>query len=79
MEVSGGVIQEARLAVNGVAPYPVRLTAVEAAVRGQAITEALAERAGQIAIRGVQPLAQNEFKVTLLKNLVKRAIRGTET
>ena len=79
MEGSGGVIQEARVVVNAVAPYPVRLTAVEAAVRGQAITEALAERAGQIAIRGVQPLAQNEFKVTLLKNLVKRAIRGTET
>ncbi len=76
MEVRGGVIQAARVAVNGVAPYPVRLTAVEDALRGEAITEALAEQAGQIAIRGVQPLAHNEFKVTLLKNLVKRAVRA---
>ena len=35
MEVSGGVIQEARVAVNGVAPYPVRLTAVEAPCAGR--------------------------------------------
>ena len=74
----GGVIEQMRMAVNGVAPYPVRLTAVEDAVRGQAVSEATAERAGQVAIRGVQPLAQNGFKVTLLKNLVTRAIRGTE-
>ena len=48
------------------------LTAVEAAVQGQAVT------AGQVAIRGVKPLAHNGYKVALLKNLVTCAIRGAE-
>ena len=78
MVARAGVIEQVRMVVNGVAPYPVRLTAVGAAVRGQSVSEATAERAGQVAIQGVQPLTQNGFKVTLLKNLVKRAIRGTE-
>jgi CO/xanthine dehydrogenase FAD-binding subunit len=40
------------------------------------VSEQLAEEAGQIAIRGVKPLAHNGYKVPLLKNLVKRSIRG---
>ena len=71
----GGTIQDARVVVNGVAPTPVRLTAVENALRGQARNEQLAERAGNIAIQGVSPLTHNGFKVNLLKNLVKRSIR----
>jgi xanthine dehydrogenase YagS FAD-binding subunit len=77
--VQGGVVEDLRVVVNGMAPTPVRLTAVETAVRGQAVTEAIAEAAGQLAIQGVRPLAHNGYKVALLKNLVKRAIRGIET
>ena len=75
-QVSGGVIDDLRVVVNGMAPTPVRLTAVEDAVRGQAVTEELAEEAGRIAIRGVKPLAHNGYKVSLLKNLVTRSIRS---
>ena len=76
--VSGGVVDDIRVVVNGVAPTPVRLTAVEAAVRGQSVSEELAERAGQVAIEGVKPLAHNGYKVPLLRNLVKRSIRSIE-
>ena len=75
-KVRDGVIEDIRVVVNGMAPTPVRLTAVEDEVRGQAITDSLAEQAGQIAIRGVKPLAHNGYKVSLLKNLVTRSIRG---
>jgi xanthine dehydrogenase YagS FAD-binding subunit len=75
-KVTNGVIEDIRVVVNGMAPTPLRLTAVEDAVRGQAVSEQLAEEAGQIAIRGVKPLAHNGYKVPLLKNLVKRSIRG---
>src|SRR5271169_4512917 len=54
--MSGGTIQRIRLAVNGVAAHPVRLTAVEAAVVGKPCTEETAEMAGKIAIQGAQPL-----------------------
>jgi len=77
MVMSGGTIQRIRLAVNGVAAHPVRLTAVEAAVVGKPRNEETAKMAGQLAIQGAEPLQYNGYKVPLLRNLVQRAIRGT--
>jgi xanthine dehydrogenase YagS FAD-binding subunit len=76
MVTSGSTLERIRLAVNGVAAHPVRLTAVEAAVLGKSRNEETAELAGQLAIRGAQPLQHNGYKVPLMRNLVKRAIRG---
>jgi xanthine dehydrogenase YagS FAD-binding subunit len=73
---SGSGIERIRLVVNGVAAHPVRLTAVETAVQGKPRNEETAELAGQLAIRGAQPLQYNGYKVPLMRNLVKRAIRG---
>ncbi len=75
-KVSGGVIEDIRVVVNGMAPTPRRLMAVEDAVRGQQVSDQTAERAGQLAIEGVKPLAHNGYKVPLLRNLVTRSIRG---
>ena len=75
IQESGGNIQDVRVVVNGVAPTPVRLTAVENVVNGQPRNEQTAERAGNTAIQGVAPLTHNGFKVNLMKNLVKRSIR----
>ncbi len=77
-KLNGDTIEDIRVVVNGMAPTPVRLTAVEDAVRGQQVTDQTAEQAGQLAIQGVKPLAHNGYKVSLLKNLVKRSIRGAE-
>ena len=76
MRVSGSTIDDARVAVNGTAPYPMRLVAVEDAVRGASQSEATAALAGEVAVRGARPLRQNAYKVPLMRNLVKRAIRG---
>ncbi len=76
--VSGGVVEDLRVVVNGMAPTPIRLTAVEDVVRGQSVSEDLAERAGQAATAGAKPLAHNGYKVALLRNLVKRSIRSIE-
>jgi len=73
---SGTGIERIRLAVNGVAAHPVRLKAVEAAVIGKPRNADTAELAGQLAIQGAEPLQYNGYKVPLLRNLVKRAIRG---
>lgn len=74
--VRGGKIERARVAVNGVAPTPLRLKAVEEAVVGSAPDEETAEVAGQTAVWGAKPLKFNGYKVALLRNLVKRAIRA---
>jgi xanthine dehydrogenase YagS FAD-binding subunit len=73
---SGNAIQRIRLVVNGVAAHPVRLTAVEAAVQGKPRNEETAEMAGKLAVEGAEPLQYNGYKVPLMRNLVKRAIRG---
>lgn len=77
-KISGGVIEDIRIVANGVAPYPVRFVAAENAIRGQEVNEQTAELAGDVAIRGVTPLAHNGYKVALLRNLVKRSVRGAE-
>ncbi len=73
---SGGHIERIRIAVNGVAAHPLRLQKVEDAVRGKPRDEATAEMAGKLAIEGAAPLRYNGYKVPLMRNLVKRAIRG---
>ena len=78
MKSSGGSIQDIRLAVNGVAAHPMRLKAVEDAIRGKERNEATAEMAGNLAIAGAKTLQHNGYKVPLMRNLVKRAIRGVE-
>ena len=75
---NGGTIGEARLVVNAVAATPRRLKAVEAAIAGKPRNEATAEMAGKLAVEGAQPLRYNGYKVPLMRNLVKRAVRGSE-
>jgi xanthine dehydrogenase YagS FAD-binding subunit len=76
LKVSGNTIQQARVAVGAVAARPLRLLAVEQAVAGQPRTEETAARAGELAIEGAAPLRYNGYKIPLMRNLVKRAIRG---
>ena len=78
MVAQGGTIQRIRLVVNGVAARPLRLEAVERSVTGRPPNEATAAAAGTLAIEGAQPLTHNAYKVPLMRNLVKRAIRGVE-
>ena len=78
MVTSGETIQNMRLVVNGVAARPMRLVAVEQFCKGKPRNEATAAAAGEMAIEGAQPLRFNAYKVPLMRNLVKRAIRGVE-
>jgi xanthine dehydrogenase YagS FAD-binding subunit len=78
MQVSGITIEGVRLAVNGAAARPLRLRAVENAVRGKPPTAATGEMAGRLAVQGAVPLQFNAYKIPLMRNLVKRAISGVE-
>ena len=73
---SGGKIDQIRIVINAAAARPLRLHAVEAAVVGKPRNEQTAELAGQIAVEGAQALRYNGYKIPLMRNLVKRAIRG---
>jgi xanthine dehydrogenase YagS FAD-binding subunit len=79
LKVSGGKIDQARVVVNAVAAHPMRLRNVEAALAGKMQTEETASMAGDMAVQGAQPLAHNGYKIPLMRNLVKRAVRAEAT
>jgi len=78
MTVSGGRIQQIRIAVNAAAARPLRLKDVESAVRGMPPNADTGEIAGKLAVEGAVPLQFNAYKIPLMRNLVKRAIGGVE-
>ena len=78
MVVAGGNIDRIRIAVNAAAARPLRLKAVEDAVRGKPRNTATGEMAGKLAIEGAEPLRFNGYKIPLMRNLVKRAISGVQ-
>jgi len=78
MVVSSGSIERIRIAVNGAAARPLRLKAVEDAVRGKPPNATTGEMAGKLAVQGAVPLQFNAYKIPLMINLVKRAIGGVE-
>lgn len=79
LKTSGSTIDEARIVVGAVAARPLRLEAVEQAIAGRPRNEETAEMAGELAIRGAATLRHNAYKVPLMRNLVRRAVRGGPT
>ncbi len=75
MKLEGGKITDASLVCGAVGAVPWRLTAVQAAIRGSTKDEATADKAGKLAADGAKPLNFNHYKIPLMENLVRRAIR----
>ena len=73
---NGGRIAEARVVVGAVAARPLRLRDVEASLVDQMVNDETLVRAGELAIEGARPLRYNAYKIPLMRNLVKRAVRG---
>ena len=76
MSLEGGNVTDSRIVCGGVACTPHRLRNVERAVQGQALSEETAELVGPMASEGARPLNYNHFKLPLMENLVRRAVRG---
>jgi xanthine dehydrogenase YagS FAD-binding subunit len=78
MVTPDGHIDRIRIVVNAAAAHPLRLTAVEDAVRGQPRNAATGIMGGKLAVDGAVPLRYNAYKIPLMRNLVKRAISGAD-
>ncbi|MFI6595660.1 FAD binding domain-containing protein [Nonomuraea sp. NPDC050536] len=74
VDLDGGAIHNARIAAGGVGTVPWRLPEVEAALRGGPATVEAFEAAAELSARGARPLADNAFKVPLLKRTIVRAL-----
>jgi xanthine dehydrogenase YagS FAD-binding subunit len=75
IDMEGAKVRDVRLAAGGVGTRPWRLDASEAVLRGQTLTTALIEQAAAHATDGAQPQSKNAFKLTLLRNTVRRALQ----
>jgi xanthine dehydrogenase YagS FAD-binding subunit len=74
LKMSGSKVSSARIVMGHVAPTPWPASAAEKFLVGKSIDEASAEKAGEEAVQGAQPLSQNGYKVQLAKVAVKRAL-----
>jgi xanthine dehydrogenase YagS FAD-binding subunit len=70
----GDTANEARIVLGGVAGIPWRVQAAEKLLAGQKIDEDLAAKASEAAVSEARPLEYNQYKIPMVKNLLKRAI-----
>ena len=77
MHIEGGTIKDARIVCGAVECVPRRLKAVEQAVIGQPQNEDTALIAGRTASQGATAVQYNGYKIPLMENLVRRAIRDS--
>ena len=76
MALEGDLVSDARFVLGGVACKPWRLPSVESAIIGKALSDESADALAGLAGAGAKPLTYNHFKVLLMENLVRRAVRA---
>ena len=74
LDVSGGVVRDARLALGAVAPVPWRARAAERVLAGRPATAEWFGRAADAELAAAAPLRDNAFKLTLVRNVVVRML-----
>lgn len=73
LQLEGDVVKDARVALGGVAPVPLRSPAAEAALKGKPLTDETALAAGKAAFADADPLEENGYKLHLGPNAVRIA------
>jgi xanthine dehydrogenase YagS FAD-binding subunit len=74
LDLRGGTIRAARVAAGGVGTVPWRLPAVERALIGRPPVPETWTAAAAVAADGARPLAENAFKVELLRRTIARQL-----
>lgn len=72
--VADGRVQDARIVAGAVANVPWRVKAAEDLLVGEKIDEARALAVAERFVRDARPMRDNAYKVTLLRELVRRAV-----
>jgi carbon-monoxide dehydrogenase medium subunit len=74
-----GVCEDARIAVGGLAPTPMRVRSAEAFLRGTKLEDGVVEQAARMAADETKPVTDirstKEYRKELCKVLVKRALK----
>ena len=72
--VRDGKLRDTRIVLGGVAPGPWRVESAERLLDGQVFSDDLAGRAADAVLADAEPLRDNGYKVTLAKELIRRAL-----
>ncbi|WP_439556454.1 FAD binding domain-containing protein [Dyadobacter sp.] len=75
LNIDGGMIKEARLAMGGVAHKPWRLTEAEKSLAGKPANEDSFRQAAAIAMQGAKAYKYNAFKLKLGENVIVEALK----
>jgi xanthine dehydrogenase YagS FAD-binding subunit len=74
LDIRNGVIQQARLAMGGVAHKPWRASAAEQVLNGQRVDQSTFQRAADAAMQGAKGTEHNRFKIELGRRAIVRAL-----
>lgn len=77
LRFEGGRIAAVRLVLGGVAPIPWRLKEAEEMLIGEKWSETVLDPVGEIILAQARPLRDNEFKIQLLRGVLREAARKT--
>ncbi|WP_461453100.1 FAD binding domain-containing protein [Mucilaginibacter sp.] len=78
LDVEGGKIKGARIALGGVGTKPWRTIAAEQALIGAPANAQTYRKAADIALAGAKPFKDNAFKIELAKRTLVRALKTAE-
>ena len=79
LTLANGVCAKARICLAAVATTPVRATAAERALEGQALTPSLIEQAATLAVEAAKPISDQRGSVEFRRHLVRVLTRRTLT
>ncbi|HEY0779412.1 MAG TPA: xanthine dehydrogenase family protein subunit M [Gemmatirosa sp.] len=74
LDVQGGTVRDARIAMGGLATKPWRARDAERALLGGPATDANFRAAAEVALKGAVPYSENAFKIEMAKRTIVRAL-----
>jgi xanthine dehydrogenase YagS FAD-binding subunit len=75
LRIEAGTIQQARLALGGVAAKPWRARPAEEILAGSPLSDSIFWRAAEAALADARPSGDNRFKIELARRILVRAVR----
>ncbi|MBW2409933.1 MAG: xanthine dehydrogenase family protein subunit M, partial [Deltaproteobacteria bacterium] len=74
--MSEGIVQDIRIVMGGIAPFPYVAPKTAEIINGKSLDSKLISRAAAASIDGARPLPRNGYKIDLAKAMVKRALES---
>ena len=72
--IAEGTVKTARVVLSGVAPIPWRSAEAEKAIVGKRLDAGAVEAAAEAAVKGAVPMADNGYKVPLVRGIVQETL-----